>query len=127
MAKIATASILILLYAGYSLLIYTKGTQEDFSLSETEKTIIAKGKALYQQHNCQSCHQLYGLGGYLGPDLTTAYSDKPRGEAYMRAMLQSGGNRMPRFHFSKDETDQLISYLKYVDSTATPLRTASKR
>ena len=125
MAKIATASILILLYAGYSLLIYTKGTREDLSFSENEKTVIAKGKALYQQHNCQSCHQLYGLGGYLGPDLTTTWSDKKRGEAYMRAMLQSGGNRMPRFQFSKEQTDQLIAYLKYVDSTATPLRTGS--
>jgi len=127
MAKIATASILILLYAGYSLLIYTKGTREDLSFSQSEKMIIAKGKTLYQEHNCQSCHQLYGLGGYLGPDLTTAYSDKKRGEAYVRAMLQSGGNRMPRFHFSKEQTDQLIAYLKYVDSTAAPLRTASNQ
>jgi nitric oxide reductase subunit C len=126
MAKVATALTLVFLYAGYSLLIYTKGTQEDISLPAGEQVLVTKGKALYQQHNCQSCHQLYGLGGYLGPELTTAYSDKTRGEAYLKAMLQSGGNRMPNFSFSEEEINQLIAYLKYVDSTATPLKTASR-
>lgn len=126
MAKIAIASILVLLYAGYSLLIYTKGTQEDISLPRAEQELVTKGKALYQQYNCQSCHQLYGLGGYLGPDLTTAYSDRNRGEMYMRGLLQAGGNRMPNFHFPKEEIDQLITYLKYVDSTASPTRPASR-
>src|SRR6478609_5538445 len=105
MAKIAITSILVLLYAGYSFLIYTKGTQEVIVLSKQEQALIAKGKAIYQQHNCQSCHQVYGLGGYLGPDLTTAYSDKTRGETYLKAILQSGGSRMPDFHFSKEEID----------------------
>lgn len=114
------------MYAVYSVLVYTKGTEgEKIAFSQKEQQVIASGKQLYQQYNCQSCHQLYGLGGYLGPDLTTAYSDKHRGEAYMKAMLQSGGNRMPDFNFSKTEIEHLIAYLKYVDSTATPLRTAN--
>ena len=69
-----------------------------------------------------SCHQVYGLGGYLGTDLTKAYSDKRRGEAYMRALLQSGGNRMPDFKFNKNQVDALIAYLKYVDQTAASVK-----
>ena len=123
MARIAVALVLILLWAGYTVLIYTKGTQEDTIFSVKEEMAVTKGKSLYQKHNCQSCHQLYGLGGYLGPDLTTAYSDKKRGDKYIRALLQSGGNRMPNFNFSKENIDQLIAYLKYVDRTATPIKT----
>jgi nitric oxide reductase subunit C len=126
MARVVIALTLVLLYAGYSLLVYTEGTREGIILSANEQTIVAKGKTLYQQHNCQSCHQLYGLGGYLGPDLTTAYSDESRGETYMKALLRSGGSRMPNFRLSKEEIDQLIAYLKYVDSTATPLKTANR-
>ena len=128
MTKLFVAIFLVVLYAAYSLLVYTKGTDAGkFSFSEKEQKTIADGKRLYQEYNCQSCHQLYGLGGYLGPELTIAYSDKHRGETYMRAMLKTGGNRMPVFDFTKKEIDQLIAYLKYVDSTATPLRTASNQ
>ncbi len=32
---------------------------------------LSKGRALFQK-NCASCHQLFGEGGQLGPDLTGA-------------------------------------------------------
>ena len=128
MSKLIIAISLVVMYAVYSLMIYTKGTDvENLSFSKKEQETITSGKRLYQEYNCQSCHQLYGLGGYLGPELTTAYSDKHRGEAYMKAMLESGGNRMPDFNLSKKQIDQLIAYLKYVDSTATPIKTASNQ
>jgi nitric oxide reductase subunit C len=105
-------------YVIYSLVVYTKGTENNISFSGTEKKKINSGKALFQKHNCISCHQLYGLGGYLGPELTTAYTDKYRGDAYMRAFLKNGGPRMPKFNFTEEEIDAVISYLKYIDSTA---------
>jgi nitric oxide reductase subunit C len=82
-------------------LFYTKGTEKDFSVSAGEQMKIKTGSDLFQQYNCTSCHQLYGLGGYLGPELTTAYSDPGRGEMYMKAFLKAGGPRMPNFHFKK--------------------------
>lgn len=118
MVKIIIGCSLFGLYLIYSAVVYTKGTEISISVPADEQTRISKGKALFQQHNCTSCHQLYGLGGYLGPELTTAYSDPQRGEPYMRAFLQAGGPRMPKFGFSKEEIDALISYLKYVDGTA---------
>jgi len=65
-----------------------------------------------------ACHQIYGLGGYLGPELTTAWSDPRRGELYMRAFLQAGGRTMPNFHLTPKEIDAITAYLRYVDSTA---------
>jgi nitric oxide reductase subunit C len=122
MIKLATLAILLITYIGYSALVYTKGTQSLLSFTKEEQQKISEGKQLYQQKNCQACHQIYGLGGYLGPELTTAYSDRHRGEAFMRALLSAGGNRMPNFHFSPSQIDALIAYLKYVDTTAAPLK-----
>lgn len=77
------------------------------------------GKNIYQKNNCTSCHQLFGMGGFLGPELTTVISDKNRGEVYARTFLQFGGNRMPNFHFTKEEMDEVIAFLQYVDTHAT--------
>ncbi|MGN6399288.1 MAG: c-type cytochrome [Flavisolibacter sp.] len=126
MVRVVILLLLIALYCGYSLLIYTKGTESRLYITSIEQQKINDGKRLYQQYNCQACHQIYGLGGYLGPELTTAYSDKNRGENFMRAMLQAGGSRMPRFHLSTQQIDALIAYLKYVDTTATPIKQASR-
>ncbi len=111
------------LYFLYSFVVYTEGTENALNLSGAEQAIVSKGKTLFQDNNCISCHQIYGLGGYLGPELTNAYSDPRRGELYMRTFLQAGGQRMPKFGFRPEEIDALISYLKYVDSTAVTYKT----
>ncbi len=122
MTKVYVLILLVFCYAVFSFLVYTKGTESNITFTEQEKIVIAEGKKLYQENNCMSCHQVYGLGGYLGTDLTKAYSDKLRGEAYMRALLHSGGNRMPDFKFSKDQVNALMAYLKYVDQTAASVK-----
>lgn len=106
------------LYISYSFIVYTKGTENNISVSAVEQATINEGKLLFQKHNCISCHQLYGLGGYLGTDLTTAFSDITRGEVFIKTFLQAGGRRMPNFNFTKEEIDAITSYLKYVDQTA---------
>jgi nitric oxide reductase subunit C len=122
MIRVVILLLLIVLFCGYSLLVYTKGTESRLSFTSIEQQKINDGKHIYQQYNCQACHQIYGLGGYLGPELTTAYSDKKRGKNFMKAMLQAGGKRMPNFNFSTPQIDALIAYLKYVDTTATPIK-----
>ena len=119
MAKQLIFIFLFISYIVYSIFIYTKGTRENVLVNASVYPSIQEGKRLFQQHNCISCHQLYGLGGYLGPELTTAFSDSTRGEAYMRAFLKVGGNRMPDFHFTDTEINHIINYLKYVDESAT--------
>ena len=78
MAKIAIFSALFGLYLLYSFTVYTKGTDNNVTVSATERLKINYGKQVFQQYNCIACHQLYGLGGYLGPELTTAFSDSNR-------------------------------------------------
>ncbi len=64
---------LILLFVINSVIIYCSGKDYDTGkafLTEDSR----KGKLLFQEYNCISCHQLYGLGGYMGPDLTNVIS-----------------------------------------------------
>lgn len=107
--------ILSCLYTVYTIAVYaTKGYEETDKV--TAEKILA-GKMLWQKHNCQSCHQLYGLGGYLGPDLTNCYSAPHKGPAYMDAILQSGIGIMPDFGLDSSERKSIICFLKQMDST----------
>lgn len=118
MLRIVLFLFLFTTYAIYSAVVYSTGTNNAVSVNPDEAHKINQGKKLYQQYNCTACHQIYGLGGYLGPELTTAQSDPNRGENYMKALLKGGGPRMPNFHFTEEEITAVISYLKYVDATA---------
>lgn len=123
MIKIVAFIVLFVTYLLYSVIVYTKGTEKNIAVAAAEQVKIKNGSLLFQKHNCTACHQLYGLGGYLGPELTTAYSDPARGELFMKAFLKAGGPRMPNFHFKEEEIDALISFLKYVDTTAITYKT----
>ncbi len=73
------------------------------------------GKLIWQKYNCNACHQVYGLGGYLGPDLTNVYSLK--GKDYIQAFIQTGTGAMPEFHLSKKETKAILAFLKDIDES----------
>lgn len=73
------------------------------------------GKLVWQQYNCNACHQIYGLGGYLGPDLTNVFSK--RGQEYIKTFLTAGTGAMPIFHLSESETNSLLSFLKDIDAS----------
>lgn len=107
-------AVLITLFAIYNFTVYTKTNPESDLLLSRE---AIKGEDLWQQNNCFSCHQLYGLGGYLGPDLTNTYSTEGKGEAYIKAFLNSGIKTMPKFNFSEEEQSNLVAFLREVDQT----------
>jgi nitric oxide reductase subunit C len=106
--------LLFLAYAGYSFVVYTKGTDSHVHINYKAR----EGKLLFQEYNCISCHQVYGLGGYLGPELTTAWSDPARGEQFIRAFLKAGGRTMPNFQLNSQEINAITEYLRLIDSTA---------
>ena len=123
MIKILAFIILFVAYLVYSIIVYTKGTEKNIIVSSEEQMKIKNGSQLFQQYNCIACHQLYGLGGYLGPELTTAYSDPGRGELYIKTFLKAGARRMPNYHFKEEDINALISFLKYVDQSAITYKT----
>ena len=84
-----------------------------------EGSQVKAGMALYQQNNCVACHQVYGLGGYMGPDLTNVVSAPDKGAEYASMLIKYGTAKMPNFEFTDSEIDDLVEFLKYVDSTGT--------
>jgi len=119
---ITTFSLLSLLFLAFSFRIYLKPS---FSVAREvfDKKEASQGRLVWQKYNCQSCHQLYGLGGYLGPDLTNVYSSPGKGAQLLRAILKTGSSPMPAFDLSEQETDLLIEFLKSTDASgsANPL------
>ncbi len=112
--NILVITILITIFCGYNYLIYTSKEKE----IHVELSLQAiHGQKLWQNNNCWSCHQIYGLGGYLGPDLTNTYSNRNKGENYIKAFLNSGIKSMPKFNFSEVEKNAIVAYLKLIDST----------
>ncbi len=97
----------------YSVYVYTQGTTASRINAMTEEARY--GQQLFQEFNCIACHQFYGLGGYMGPDLTNVISS--RGPAYARAFLVSGTQRMPNFDLNETELDAIVAYLEFVDTT----------
>jgi nitric oxide reductase subunit C len=112
--KLYLALFLFTVFLIYTAVVYTSGTDGP-SVVMNSKAV--NGKLLYQKYNCTACHQLYGLGGYLGPELTTVMAQHGR-EDYVRAILKSGTQRMPNFDLNNNEIDNLIEFFKYVNSTA---------
>ena len=105
---------LVSAFGFYNFKIYTDEDSQ-YETPLTDKAL--KGQELWQQNNCFSCHQLYGLGGYLGPDLTNVFSVENKGTEYIKAFLNSGVKTMPKFNFSDVEKEAIVTFLKEVDQS----------
>lgn len=81
--------------------------------SVSNSKLIATGRLVFQKYNCQSCHQIFGLGGYLGPDLTNVSSRLP--EPAIRQLLRFGIKQMPPYALSEEEHESLFAYLRQLD------------
>ncbi len=104
---------LVVAFAVYSALVYT--AQPNLTQERPLSVSAAHGQRLYQEYNCVACHQFYGLGGYMGPDLTNVISRK--GDAYARAFISSGSLRMPNFDLNEAEVGSLVDFLEFVDGS----------
>jgi nitric oxide reductase subunit C len=115
---------LVVMFVIYNAVVYTQGTS---NTTPTMSKKAIKGEQLYQKNNCTSCHQFYGLGGYLGPDLTNIISQENKGPDYVKAFLNSGIKAMPKFNFTEEEKNELVQFLTEVDQTGYyPMKDAEK-
>ncbi|RKE98159.1 c-type cytochrome [Ichthyenterobacterium magnum] len=106
--------VLISIFCMYNVVIYTS---KECAAPIKLTTKALEGQKIWQNNNCWSCHQIYGLGGYLGPDLTNVFSNPNKGENYIKAFLNSGVKSMPKFNFSEAEKEALVAFLQQIDST----------
>lgn len=102
-------------YVAFSAWVYTRGTEQQNSAVMSKQAMA--GKEIWQAKNCIACHQFYGLGGYLGPDLTNIMSDPGKGKSYAAVFIKNGGATMPNLHLTDKETEAVIAYLEYVSAS----------
>lgn len=102
---------LSIMFAAQSVYIYTAGTARPHDPPPSPE--VRAGYAVFQEKNCTACHQLYGLGGYMGPDLTNVVSAPGKGPDYARGFIEFGTARMPDFDLSPAEIDSLIQLLEF--------------
>ena len=77
--------------------------------------LAAQGQDIWLRHNCQSCHQIYGFGGFLGPDLTNA--SQRLTVARLDLMLTVGAGRMPSFQLPPSDRRAVLQFLTELDRT----------
>ncbi len=81
-------------------------------LSDLERT----GLRIWRENNCQACHQIYGFGGFLGPDLTNRVTDQTPDQQLSR-ILTAGSRKMPAFNFAPDDQRAIMAFLRAVNRT----------
>lgn len=106
--------ILISLFIIYNSILYT--SESNYYSVKLSKEAV-KGEDIWLKNNCNSCHQIYGLGGYLGPDLTNVFSKNKKSENYIKTILNSGIKSMPKFDFDEKEKNDLVQFFKEIDQT----------
>lgn len=107
---------LCVLFLLFSFSIYLKPLQVN-AYRGINAEMASEGRLVWQKYNCQSCHQLYGLGGYLGPDLTNVYGKYQNNDDVLRFFFKAGIKQMPVFNLSPKEENQLIEFLKNTNAS----------
>lgn len=79
----------------------------------------AAGKDVWQKHNCHTCHQLYGLGGYLGPDLTNVIAKPGYSNVFLKTVISNGMGLMPAFDLTNQEMEDILVFLQSMNETGT--------
>lgn len=103
---------LVAAFVGQTALVYADPTAEE---APPLMGIALQGRRIWLDNNCQACHQIYGFGGFLGPDLTNAASRISRER--LETVLTVGAGQMPAWGFSVEEIDALEAFLRALDRT----------
>ena len=100
-------AVLVASYVIQSGLVYSDDV--DIRLSED----AVQGRKLFHDGSCQVCHQLWGQGGFLGPDLTNAASRVD--ETRLASLLTVGSGQMPSYRYDAREIAFLRAFLEEID------------
>lgn len=83
-------------------------------LAPEETAIIAEGVKLFNVYKCLRCHQVDGVGGSIGPDLSVIGSQRNWVQLYAHLLKPDAlvpGSTMPAFGLSRAEATALTAYL----------------
>lgn len=114
--------VLVALFGVQSVITYTTATTVGDERATYNEASV-RGADLYREFNCTACHQFYGLGGYMGPDLTNVTSAPGKGPDFAKGIILHGTQRMPALGLTPQQADDIVAFLQAVDATGTyPIR-----
>lgn len=102
--------VLVISFIVYNISIYCIPIYDGTDASTSKN--IALGKEIWQQNNCHTCHQLYGLGGYLGPDLTNMFAKPNYNKEYVKNVIKNGMLQMPAFNLTDKQIEDVLVFLE---------------
>ncbi len=90
--------------------------------TEPVSSNVTAGKHVWEQHICQDCHTLLGIGGYWAPELTK--EAERRDASYLTSWLKDPpaakpGTTMPNQHLNDQQVRNVIAFLQWVDKINT--------
>ena len=97
---------LLAAFAVQTALVYTDDTADRYKPLGAE---ALRGRRIWHEYNCQTCHQIHGFGGFLGPDLTNA--SKRLTPERLREVLTVGSAQMPAFHLDEEQIGAVSTFL----------------
>ncbi len=97
---------LVASFAIQTAMVYADDTASTFEVLSED---ALEGRRIWHEHNCQTCHQIHGFGGFLGPDLTN-YGHRMTDER-LQQILTQGSLQMPAFHFDEDQIYYMGAFL----------------
>ena len=100
-------AVLVACFFGQTELVYTDRREAPLSQD------ALRGRQLYHRYACQVCHQLYGQGGFLGPDLTNVWDRVD--SARLRSLLTLGSGQMPPLRLQDGEVADVAAFLREID------------
>lgn len=107
-------SMLVCVYAIFSIHTFAWQGEGAKHSSKGDSDKYRMGKKIWQENNCQSCHQIFGLGGFLGPDLTGV---SLMGLDHFHAIVVSGNSVMPGYAFNRHQIESLFEFLSLYGKT----------
>lgn len=84
------------------------------TLPAADTAIVAEGIKLINEYVCLRCHQMDGVGGSIGPDLSAIASQRNWVELYAHLLKPAAltpGSTMPDFGFRRREATAITAYL----------------
>ena len=100
-------AVLVASFAFQTGLVYS----DDVDLKLSDDAV--EGRKLFHDGTCQVCHQLWGQGGFLGPDLTNAASRVD--ETRLASLMTVGSGQMPAFNYTDEQVRQMRAFLTEID------------
>ncbi len=75
---------------------------------------LERGKAVYDETGCATCHAIKGVGGIIGPALDgigKKYDTKKMREILLKPQILNPNTVMPPFEGSEEDLEALVAYL----------------